>query len=112
MALSQNNFFEPGKLKKKLEEPETAFVRRSTLAETAFVRRWKAAAHKLLYYSPDLVMKTAHRGDMRHPGLRRKKKGSREKRRRRRRDDSDASSSDGEGVQLARRSSKRDEEEP
>jgi hypothetical protein len=43
---------------------------------------------------------------------RRKKKGSREKRRRRRRDDSDASSSDGEGVQLARRSSKRDEEEP
>ena len=79
---------------------------------TVFVRRWKAAAHKLLYYSPDLVMKTAHRSDMRHPGLRRKKKGSREKRRRRRRDDSDASSSDGEGVQLARRSSKRDEEEP
>ena len=43
---------------------------------------------------------------------RRKKKGSREKRRRRRRDDSDAISSDGESVQLARRSSKRDEEEP
>ena len=44
--------------------------------------------------------------------VRRKKKSSRDKRRRRRRDDSDDSSSDGEGVQLARRSSKRDEEEP
>jgi len=44
----------------------------------------------------------------------RKKKGAREKqRRRRRRDDSDDNSSDeGESVQLARRSSKRSEEEP
>ena len=48
---------------------------------------------------------------------RRRKKGAREKRRQRRRCDNsdDASSSDegrGESVQLARRSSKRDEEEP
>jgi hypothetical protein len=46
---------------------------------------------------------------------RRRKKGGREKRRqRRRRDESEDSSSDegGESVQLARRSSKRDEEEP